>query len=156
MHAGYFKEHLLLFGRSRYKWWGPEDGPGTSNLFQNFNTRSRQAEVAALAGYGLPVGLGLAYAAAGVGYVAGRQLGEYRYTIRSNEFLSNDTHYYAYRSYQALGVPLEVGLLGPVRNRSLRVGLALQANLNPEKSVYCLLLTFWGGKAGASSPGQSN
>ncbi|ALW86414.1 hypothetical protein AUC43_15770 [Hymenobacter sedentarius] len=156
IHADYLKGHLLLVGRSRYKWWGPQEGPGSSNLLQNFNTRSRQTEVAALAGYGLPVGRGLAYAAAGVGYVAGRELGAYCYTIRSNNFFSNDTHYYAYRSYQAIGVPLEVGLLTPGTKRGLGIGLAFQTNLNPEKSVYCLLLTFWGGQLGASPSGHGN
>lgn len=151
MHAAYLKNHFLLLGRSRYKWWRPDSGPGANGLFQRLNTRSRQVEVAALVGYAQPVGRGLAYAAAGVGYVVGRQLGEYRFTLRGNEFLVNDTHYYAYRSYQALGVPLEIGFISPLEKRGTRLGLSLQANLNPEHSVYCVLLSLWFGKLGAGA-----
>ena len=154
MHAGYLKNHWLLLGRSRYKWWRPDSGPGSSGWFQRFNTSSRQVEVAALAGYGQPVGRSLAYAAAGVGYVIGRQLGEYRYTIRGNEFIVNDTHFYAYRSYQAIGVPLEMGFISPLKKRETSLGLCFQANLNPEHSVYCVLLSLWFGKLGAAPAGM--
>lgn len=139
--------HLLLLGRARYKWWGPSSGPGVGQV-EHSNTSSRQTEIAALAVYGLPVGRSLLYGAAGVAYVAGRQLGEYRYSTLSNGLASSDaTYYYAYRSYQALGLPVEIGFRAPPL-RGLRLGLAGQANFNPEHSVYCVLLTLWADRLG--------
>ncbi|OGX88226.1 hypothetical protein BEN47_09045 [Hymenobacter lapidarius] len=146
IHAGYFANRFVVLGRTRYKWWRPDSGPGSSGLFRRFNTRSRQTEVAALAGYSVPVRSALVYAGAGVGYVAGRQLGDYRYTLRGNAAISNDTYYYAYRRYQAIGLPLEVGFVCPAPNPDLNVGISFQANLNPEQSVFCLLVTLWGGQ----------
>lgn len=153
IHVARTQQRLLLLGRARYKVWGPEAGPGSAfSLLQTLNTRSQQAELAALAGGSLPLGRALAYGAAGVGYVAGRQLGEYRYSVQTNSFLGEATHYYAYRDYQALGVPLEAGLLLPEsKKRPVRLGLAFQANLNPEHSAYCALLTFWFGHVGPAS-----
>lgn len=150
IHVARTQQRLLLLGRARYKVWGPESGPGSAfGLLQTLNTRSQQAELAALAGSSLPLGRTMAYGAAGVGYVAGRQLGEYRYSVQTNSILGEATHYYAYRDYQALGVPLEAGLLLPEsKKRPVRLGLAFQANLNPEHSVYCALLTFWFGHVG--------
>ncbi|OGX85692.1 hypothetical protein [Hymenobacter coccineus] len=151
LHAAYQTDgHLLLLGRNRYKWWGPSAGPG-SKFFDNVNVLSRQIEVAALAGYGAPVGRSRAYAAAGLAYVLDRQLGDYRYTTRSSGLLWGDaTYHYAYRRYQALGLPLEIGLQGPLGRNQQRLGLAFQANLNPEHSVYCALLTLnlssWGNR----------
>ncbi|TPG61760.1 hypothetical protein [Hymenobacter nivis] len=142
--------HLLLLGRARYAWWGPKSGPG-SKLFDQLNTRSRQTELAVLAGRSLPVGRCRAYAAAGLAYLLGRQLGDYRYTTRSSGLLWGDaTYYYAYRRYQALGLPLEIGFQGPLGRNQQRLGLALQANFNPERSAYCVLLTLnlssWGNR----------
>ena len=153
-HAGRFSNHRLVLGSARYKWWKPDSGPGAGDLVSHFNTRSRQTEAAVLAGYGQPLGRTLAYAAAGVAYVAGRQLGEYRYTIRSNAFLANSTHYYAYRRYQAIGLPLEMGLLLPLPNRDTNLGLSFQVNLNPDQSVYCVLLTLWTGQLRTNPTGQ--
>lgn len=147
LHGGYSQRRLLAYGRLRGKWWGPTNGPKANWLGDDINTRSWQAEAAALLGYPLPVGRALVYGAAGLAYVRGRQLGEYRYSIRRNGGLvTNAEHFYAYRDYQALGVPLEVGvLLPPLGPGQLRLGLAGQANLNPQHSVYCLLLTIWSG-----------
>jgi len=153
IHVARTQQRLLLLGRGRYKLWGPESGPGSAfSLLQALNTRSQQVELAALAGSSLPLGRTLLYGAAGVGYVAGRQLGEYRYSIQTNSILGEATHYYAYRDYQALGVPLEAGLLLPEsKKRPVRLGLAFQANLNPEHSVYCALLSFWFGHVGPAN-----
>lgn len=154
LHANYQTDgHLLLLGRARYKWWGPSSGP-SSGLLDQLNTRSRQVEVAALAGYGVPVGRGRLYATAGLAYVLGRQLNGYRYATYASGFLSSDaTYYYAYRRYQALGLPLEASFLAPPLARGPRLGLAFQANLTPEQSVYCVLLTLgfssWGRPPGA-------
>lgn len=150
LHATYqTNSHLLLLGRVRYKWWGPNSGPG-SGLLDQLNSRSRQTEVAALANYGVPVGRSRVYAAAGLAYVAGRQLGDYRYTTYASGFLSGDaTYYHAYRRYQALALPLEAGYLAPAFARAPRPGLAFQADLNPEHSVYCVLLTLGFSSLGA-------
>lgn len=156
VHGGYLAAgHWLVLGRARGKWWGPAAGPGSKwiSLFESLNTHSRQYEGALLGGYAQPLGSWLTYGAAGLGYVAGRQLGEYRYSLRGNGLLFGDaTHYYAYRDYQALGVPLEVSVLAPPFARAdLRLGLSFQANLNPEQSVYCLLLSIWPGKFGSAT-----
>ncbi|MDQ2772971.1 MAG: hypothetical protein M3Y54_21000 [Bacteroidota bacterium] len=113
----------------------------------SLNTRSRQAEGALLAGYDLTKGHNRAYAAAGLGYVAGRKLGEYRYTIHGNSIIEQ-THYYAYTQYQALGLPLEIGAMHSFPRARLALGLSLQANLNPDQSQYCLLFSMWFGKRG--------
>jgi len=156
VHGGYLAAgHWLVLGGARGKWWGPSSGPGARwiSLFESLNTSSRQYEGAVLGGYALPLGRWLTYGAAGLGYVAGRQLGEYRYSLRGNGlFISDATHYYAYRDYQALGVPLEASVLAPaIARANLRLGLTLQANLNPEHSVYCLLLSIWPGKFGTAT-----
>ncbi|MBF9237983.1 hypothetical protein I2I05_11315 [Hymenobacter sp. BT683] len=150
IHGGYLSNHFLLLGRTRYKWWRPDSGPGSTGLFRQFNTRSRQTEVAALAGYSMPLSGTLLYAGAGVGYVTGRQLGEYRYTLRGNALIGGDTHYYAYRRYQAIGLPLEAGILFPAPKFKPSFGVTFQANLNPEQSVFCLLFTLWSGQFGRS------
>ena len=139
-HVGYFHHDWLLLSRARYKWWSPDSKPSDSG---KLNTKSRQAEVAALLGYSLPLGGSRAYAAAGLGYVAGRELGDYRYTLRTSGLLSKATHYYSYRDYRALGLPLEVGVLLPSVYKHLGPGLSVQANLNPEHSDFCVLITFW-------------
>ena len=144
LHASRLQQHGLLLGRVRYKIWGPSSGPGSGWFDGGLNTYARQAEVAALAGYSLPLGKGLLYGAAGLSYLYGRQLGEYRYTIHQNSLLGDATHYYAYRDYQAVGIPLELGVLAHLkRPADVRPGLTFQANLNPEQPVYCVLLTFW-------------
>lgn len=143
LHSGYYGRHLLAFGRLRGKWWGPESGPKSSLFGDDINTHSKQLEVAALVGYPLAVGRSIFYGAAGLAYLDGRELGQYRYTLRSSGLLSTDgTHYYSYRDYRALGLPLEIGYWSPeLGYRRLRLGLAGQANFNPQQSVYCLLAT---------------
>lgn len=147
VHAGRQQGRWLLLGRVRYKVWGVSSGPGSA-WQDGINPHSHQVEVAALGGYALPLGKETLYGAAGLSYLNGRQLGEFRYSINQNSLLGSVTYYYAYRDYQALGLPLEVGLLTSRLNIRTRVGLALQANLNPEQPVYCVLLTFWLGDAG--------
>ena len=141
-HVGYFHHDWLLLGRARYKWWGPDAKPG-NGFTEHLNTRSRQAELAALAGYSRALGGSLLYAATGLAYVAGRELGTYRYTLRSSGLLSGATHHYSYRDYQALGLPLELGIMLPSIKNHLGPGLSLQANLNPEHSDFCAFITFW-------------
>ena len=145
LHVGYLKPHLMTWVRGRGKWWGPEKGPGADFFGSEINTKSRQFEVAALAGYPLAVGRSTFYAATGAAFVAGRKLGEYRFTTRTSGGLAADpTHYYAYRDYTALGLPLEIGYLSPPFNAGyLRLGASAQANLNPQQSVYCLFFTVW-------------
>ncbi|WP_191906524.1 hypothetical protein [Hymenobacter baengnokdamensis] len=115
------------------------------------NTRNRQLELAALVGYGLPLGRSLVYGAAGVGYLNGRQLGEYRYTAHYSGLLGSETYFYSYRSYQALGLPAEVGILSPKNRAGGRWGLTFQANFNPEQTVYCALVSYWLGVSGKSN-----
>lgn len=145
VQGGYYGPRLLVLGRLRTKWWGPDTEPKANLTGDEVNTRSRQTEAAVLLGYPLPVGRALLYGGTGLAYVVGRQLGDYRYSIRRNGGLTTDaTHYYAYRDYQALGLPLELGLLSaPIRKSRTRLGLTVQANLNPEQPVYCVLLTVW-------------
>lgn len=145
LHGGYYGRHLLAFGRLRGKWWGPESGPKSSVFGDDINTHSKQLEVAALVGYPLAVGRSTFYGAAGLAYLDGRELGQYRYTLRSSGLLSTDgTHYYSYHDYRALGLPLEIGYLSPAfGNGELRLGVAGQADFNPERTVYCVLLTLW-------------
>lgn len=140
----------MALSRARYRWWGPSSGSG-SNLLDELNTRSRQWEVAALADYSLPLGRGLGYVAAGLGYVRGRQLGEYRYATSRGRLITSNTYYYSYRSYQAVGLPLEIGALTPPNHRGTRASLALQAGFNPEKPIYCVLIGFWVGNFGKSN-----
>lgn len=143
VQGGYEGPHWLAYGRVRGKWWGPETAPRAALLGDNVNTYSQQKEAAVLLGYAVAAGRSRFYAAAGVAYVSGRQLGEYRYSLRKSGLLSADaTHYYAYRDYQAIGLPLEVGWQAPAFAReTTRLGLAGQANLNPQHSVYCVLAT---------------
>ena len=56
LHVGYLKPHLMAWMRGRGKWWGPEKGPEADFFGSEINTKSRQFEVAALAGYPLAVG----------------------------------------------------------------------------------------------------
>lgn len=148
LHAGRWGTRLMAYGRLRGKWWRPASGPSTNWLGHDLNTRSRQVEAAALLGYPVAVGKALVYAAAGVAYVNGRELGEYRYTLRANGLVTSATHYYSYQDYQALGLPLEVGILTPrLGINAQRAGLSFQADLNPQYSVFCVLATLWlGGK----------
>ena len=144
LHVGYLKPHLMAWVRGRGKWWGPEKGPGADFFGSEINTKSRQFEVATLAGYPLAVGRSTFYAATGAAFVTGRKLGEYRFTTRTSGLVSDPTHYYAHRDYKALGLPLEVGYLSPSFNAGhLRLGASAQANLNPQQSVYCLFFTVW-------------
>lgn len=149
-HVGRQQQRWLLLGRARYRWWGPASGPGAA-FFDEVNTRSRQMEVAALWGYGQPLGRALLYGAAGLSYLNGRQLGEYRYAVRQSGLLGRTAYYFSYRNYQALGVPVEIGLLSPANRRSARVGLAFQGNFNPEKTLYCSMLTVWLGNFGGAA-----
>lgn len=143
LHGGHYSPRLLAFGRLRGKRWGPESGPKPSLFGDDINTYSSQLEVAVLVGYPLAVGRSTLYGAAGLAYLSGRELGQYRYTLRKSGLLSADgTHYYSYRDYRALGLPLEIGYLSPeLGYRRLRLGLAGQADFNPQQSVYCLLAT---------------
>lgn len=151
IYVGRLQGHLLVLGRVRYKAWRPASGPGSDGWFSHLDTRSQQWEEAVLAGYAQPVGRGLLYAAGGLGYVQGRKLGEYRFTTRTSGLLGDYTHYYSYRSYQALGLPLEIGLLHPIGAGNIAVSLSAQANLNPEQSVFCLLFSLCGGRLGTSA-----
>ncbi|GAB3867322.1 hypothetical protein GCM10028824_09460 [Hymenobacter segetis] len=143
MHSGYKAPHWLAYGRLRGKWWGPDKEPKAHLFGDDVNTNSQQTEAAVLLGIPLAAGRSYFYAAAGVAYVSGRQLGEYRYSLRKSGLLSSDaTHYYAYRDYQAIGLPLEVGWQSTAyADGNARFGLVGQANLNPEHSVFCLLGT---------------
>lgn len=143
-HLGRQQRGWLALGRVRYRWWGPSSGPGSS-LLDGVNTKARQLEVAAMAGYGLPVGGTLFYGGTGLSYLAGRQLGEYRYAVAHGGAVSSRTYYFAYRDYQALGLPLEIGWLAPPR-KGARFGVAFQANFNPERTLYCGMLTMWMGR----------
>ncbi len=148
-HVGAQRQSWVALGRVRYNWWGPSSGPGSS-LFDNINTRSRQLEVAALVGYSRPLGRGSGYGAIGVSYLRGRQLGEYSYSVDKSGLLNKPSYFFSYRRYQALGLPLEIGALTPPNQRGARASVALQANLNPEKPIYCLLIGFWIGNFGKS------
>lgn len=148
-HLGRQQGHWLVLGRVRYRWWGPSSGPG-SNFLDDVNTKARQLEVAAMAGYGLPLGGTYLYGGTGLSYLNGRQLGDYRYAAAYGGLGSAHTYYFAYRDYQALGLPLEVGLLLPER-RQARFGLAFQANFNPERTLYCGMLTLWLGHFGEAT-----
>lgn len=144
LHGGYLGPRLLAYGRVRGKWWGPAAGPGANWFGESINARSRQLEAAALLGYPVVVRKSVIYGAAGLAYVNGRQLGAYRYSIRRSGVVGEVKHFYAYRDYQALSLPLEIGVLSPALGPGhLRVGLAGQANLNSQQSVYCVLLTLW-------------
>lgn len=148
-HVGRQQHGWLALARVRYRWWGPGSGPGSAFL-DNMNTRNRQVEVAAMAGYGLPLGRTLLYGGTGLSYLYGRHLGEYRYAAAYSGPLGSRTYYYAYRDYQALGLPLEVSWLTPPR-RQARLGLAFQANFNPERTLYCGMLTLWLGHFGEAA-----
>lgn len=150
-HLGRQQGRWLALGRARYRWWGPSEGPGSSFL-DDVNTKARQLEVAAMAGYGLPLGRAFLYGSAGLSYLYGRQLGDYRYAVAHGGLTGSHTYYFAYRDYQALGLPLEVGLLLPARpSRLVRFGLAFQANFNPERPLYCGMLTIWQGRFGRAA-----
>ena len=149
IQIAHFRHQLIALGRVRGKWWRAANAPGSS-VFGDPETRSRQAEVAALVGYPMAVGGSRFYAAAGLGYVDGSQAGEYRYTVRTSGLLSDPNNFYAHHQYQALGLPLEAGWQSPgLGAEKVRVGLAGQANLNPQQAVFCLLATVWfsGGNA---------
>ena len=142
VHAGYYHPRWLAFGRLRGKWWGPEQEPSAHFWSDGLNTRSEQTEAAVLLGIPVAAGQTYFYAAAGLAYVSGRQLGDYRYSLRKGGlFSTNAIHYYAYRDYQAVGLPLEVGWQSEPLARALRLGVVAQANLNPQHSVYCFLAT---------------
>ncbi|MBH8557328.1 hypothetical protein [Hymenobacter negativus] len=143
IYGGYHAPHWLAYGRLRGKWWGPDKEPKAHLFGDDVNTSSRQTEVAALLGVPVAAGRSYFYAAAGVAYVSGRQLGEYRYSVRKSGLLSSDaTHYYAYRDYQAIGLPLELGWQSAAyADGNARFGLVGQVNLNPQHSVFCLLAT---------------
>ena len=142
-HGGYRAPHWLAYGRLRGKWWGPDQEPKAHLFGDDVNTNSRQTEAAVLLGIPVAAGQSCFYAATGVAYVSGRQLGAYRYSLRKSGLLSADaTHYYAYRDYQAIGLPLEMGWLSPAfADGTARLGLVGQANLNPQHSVYCFMAT---------------
>ncbi|GAB2952136.1 hypothetical protein GCM10027048_16480 [Hymenobacter coalescens] len=140
--ATYERGAWLLTGRLRYKWWIPRE-IDLNPVFSRLNSRSRQAEAALLLGRSLTTGTHRFHAAAGVAYVAGRNLGAYRYTLRrSGLFSSPSTDYFAYQRYSALGVPLEVGWqvsLDPLG--VTRLGITAQGNLNPQRHDLTLLAT---------------
>ena len=148
-HLAYQRPGWSPLARARYRWWGPSSGPGSSFLDAT-NTNSHQLELGALGVYRLPVGRGLLYGGLGISYLKGRQLGDYRYAVQQTGVLGSTTYYYSYRDYQALGLPVEVSLLTPSR-KNVRFGLAFQANFNPEKTLYCGMLTFWLGAFGRPS-----
>ena len=152
LHGTYYGPRGLALGRLRGKWWGPAAGPGPELFGDDINTRSGQTEAAALLGYPLVLGRTVLYGAAGVAYVSGRELGPYRFTLREGGLLSTDaTHYYSYRDYRGLGLPLEIGLLTPFTyDEQVQLGLAGQANFGAERAVYCLLgtVSFFPGRAG--------
>ena len=151
LHLGYFRPHLVALGRARGKWWQASNETD-GGLFGDPDLRAQQTEVAALLGFPIAVGDARLYVAAGLGYVAGRHTGEYRYTIRKSGLLSEPKNFYAHRTYQALGVPLEGGLISkPLGVEGVRVGIAAQANLNPQQSVFCLLATVWFGNPTTNS-----
>ncbi|MCI1187273.1 hypothetical protein MON38_07560 [Hymenobacter sp. DH14] len=144
MHGGYRAQRWVSYARVRGKIWGPDAEPRAHLFGDDINAYSQQFEVAAgLVGYPLKAGKSIVIVAAGLAYVNGRQLGEYRYSLRkSGLFTSDATHYYAYRDYAALGLPLELAWQAPeFAHSSVRLGLTGQANLNPQHSVYCLLST---------------
>ncbi|GAB3637422.1 hypothetical protein GCM10027422_30120 [Hymenobacter arcticus] len=150
VYLAYERGPLLLLGRARYWWRGAASGPG-SRWFDKVNTRSRQTEVGLLAGRSLPLGRGQLYGAAGLAWVGGRKLGEYRYSVQYSGVLGSEEYVFAYRQYQALGLPLEVGVQTPLRPDGARWGLALQANLNPQQSLFCALLTLTLGNPSATT-----
>ena len=150
LHIARFSPHFMALGRVRGKWWRATDAAG-EGWFGNPETRSRQVEAAALIGYPV-VGGSRLYAAAGLGYVNGHEAGAYRYTIRTSGLLSTPKNFYAHYQYQALGIPLEAGWQSPgLGPEEVRVGVAGQANLNPQKAVFCLLATVWFGGGGRHS-----
>lgn len=146
-HVGYQRGPWRLQGRAVGKWWGAASGPGTG-LFTNTNVRSRQLEAAVLAVYCQPLGRSQLYGGLGLGYLNGRELGDFRYATTESGFFGSTTYYYAYRSYQALGLPVEVGLQLPRFSNQSRFGLAFEGNFNPEKNMYCGMLTYWFGGFG--------
>ncbi|NML68083.1 hypothetical protein HHL22_23030 [Hymenobacter sp. RP-2-7] len=146
VHAGRQQRGWLALARVRYRWWRPGSGPGSSFL-DDVNTKSRQLEVAAMAGYGVPLGRTLLYGGTGLSYLYGRHLGDCRYTAAYSGLVGSRTYYYAYRDYQALGLPLEIGWLSPPRQQA-RLGLAFQANFNPERTLFGGMLTLWLGHFG--------
>jgi hypothetical protein len=142
----------MALGRVRGKWWHAANAPD-SGFFGDPETRSRQVEVAALVGYPMAVGSSRFYAAAGLGYVTGSRPGEYRYTLRTSGLLSDPKNFYAHHQYQALGIPLEAGWQSPgLGAEKVRIGVAGQANLNPQQAVFCLLATAWFGGGNAHLP----
>lgn len=149
IHIAHFRPHLMALGRVRGKWWRGANAPD-GGLFGDPETRSQQVEVAALIGYPVVVGGSRFYAATGLGYVNGSQAGEYRYTTRTSGLLSDPKNFYAHYQYQALGLPLEVGWQSPgLGADKVRLGVAGQANLNPQQSVFCCLATVWFGSGNA-------
>ena len=152
IHIAHFRPHLMALGRVRGKWWQAADATD-QGLFGPPETRSQQVEVAALVGYPVAIGGSRCYAAVGLGYVNGRQAGEYRYTVRTSGLLSDPKNFYSHYQYQALGVSVEAGWQSPgLGPEKVRVGLASQANLNPQQSVFCLLATVWFGGGNSNSP----
>ena len=139
--AGWFGRRVALLGRVRYAWWLPQDIRRSSKLFDGYNTRSRQTEYAALAGYPLPVAGGVVTAAAGLAYVHGRQLDEFRYARKG---LFGNSYVFSYTRYQALGVPVQLSWVAATPNigsrTSVRAGVSLQANFNPVQPDFTLLV----------------
>ncbi|QKG51648.1 hypothetical protein [Hymenobacter sp. BRD67] len=101
------------------------------------------------------MGHALLYGATGLSYLNGRQLGDYRYAVTQSGILSTKTYYYSYRNYQALGLPVEIGVLMRPHRSGVRFGLAFQADFNPEKTLYCGMFTCWLGKFGVPREGKS-
>ncbi|UYZ64593.1 hypothetical protein [Hymenobacter weizhouensis] len=142
VEAGRLWPRLALLGRVRYKWWVPASIRQHTALLDQFNTRSRQTEYALLAGYPVLVrGGGVVMAAAGVAYVAGRQLGEHRYTEKG---FFTDSHVFSYTQYRAVGVPVQLSWIGATPNigsrSSVRAGVSLQANFNPVQPDFTVLV----------------
>ncbi|MCC3159324.1 hypothetical protein LJ737_18930 [Hymenobacter sp. 15J16-1T3B] len=140
--AAYERGPWLLLARTRYKWWIPRE-IDLNPVFSRLNSRSRQAEAALLLGRALTAGAHRFHAAAGVAFLAGRNLGDYRYTLRrSGLFSSPSTDYFAYQRYTALGLPLELGWQVQLDELGVtRLGLTAQGNLNPQHRDLTLLAT---------------
>ena len=147
VHVGYQRQQWRLQGRAVGKWWGPAAGPGRG-LFTDTNVRSRQLEAAVLATYCQPLGRWQLYGGLGLSYLHGRELGDFRYATTQSGFFGSSTYYYAYRDYQTLGLPVEIGLQLPRLKNQSRFGLAFQGDFNPEKNMYCGMLTYWFGSFG--------
>lgn len=136
--------------RGRYLWRGPNQEPFRHKLIQHLDTRSRQVEGAALLGYPMQLGRGTLQVASGLALVGGRLLTDYRFSKVSSGFISSSTHYFAYRRYVAVGLPLELSWQNkPLQREDGTLGISVQANLNPQHSTLCVLLTF---TAGRTSP----